>query len=295
MNERICAIQKLLDWIDNHAAENPPLTEIAKQAGYSPWYCSEQFHRLTGMTLRDYMAKRRLSMAALALRDTELPIVEIALKYGFSSQQALTRAFTAAYGCAPSAYRKNPLPIPLTMKKTVVTPSNTIKGDSLMSNLVIPSYRIEHIPAHRFLGVYGHSKTKDGPIWPGHDCDLLCGIVQSMPDCHPIVTRHTAGWKLVNGERKYFYGLGVETDYDGSVPEGFTLTDVIPESYYLVFCHPHFDYLTENGDVMKRVENLAWNFDPAVLGYEWRENECQDYQRHYPEVLGYQVLRPVKK
>ena len=46
---------------------------------------------------------------------------------------------------------------------------------------------------------------------------------------------------------------------------------------------------------MKRVEELAWNFDPKTIGYEWNETECQDYQRHYPEVIGYQILRPVKK
>ena len=100
---------------------------------------------------------------------------------------------------------------------------------------------------------------------------------------------------FVNGERKYFYGLGVDVDYNGPIPEEFVLTDVIPESYYIVFNHPPFEYLSENSEVMKRVEDLAWNFDPKTIGYEWNETECQDYQRHYPEVIGYQVLRPVKK
>ncbi len=164
-----------------------------------------------------------------------------------------------------------------------------------MSNLVVPNYRIEHIPAHRFLGVYEHTETKEGPIWPGHDCDLLCGVVQSITDFHPIVSSHTAGWKWINGERKYFYGLGVDVDYDGLVPEGFILTDIIPESYYIVFGHPPFHYLSENDEVMRRVGELAWSFNPETIGYEWNEIDCQDYQRHYPEVNGYQILRPVKK
>lgn len=295
MDEWIYVVQKLLDWIDGHVIENPSLAEISKQVGYSPWYCSEQFHRISGMTIEKYMAKRRLSMAALALRDTDIPIIDIALEYGFSSQQALTRAFTTAYGCAPSAYRRNPVPIPLTMKKTVITPSNYIKGDNIMSNLAVPSYRIEFIPAHRFLGVYERTETKNGPIWPAHDCDLMTGIVQSMKDFHPIVTNHTAGWKWIDGKRNYFYGLGVDVDFDGPIPEGFVLTDVIPESYYIVFNHPPFEYLLENSEVMRRVEELAWNFDPKTISYGWNETECQDYQRHYPEVIGYQVLRPVKK
>lgn len=62
-----------------------------------------------------------------------------------------------------------------------------------------------------------------------------------------------------------------------------------------MFSHPPFDYLTENAEVMKRVEDLAWNFDPKSIGYEWNEDVCQVYQRHYPEGLGYQVLPPVRK
>jgi len=296
MDEWVYAVQKLIDWIDDHVVENPSLSEISRQVGYSPWYCSEQFHRVAGMTIKEYMAKRRLCLAALALRDTDRSVIDIAYEYGFSSQQALTRAFGHAYGCAPAAYRRNPVPIPMTMKKIVITPSHYMKeGDFSMSHLAVPTCRMEYIPAHRFLGVYEYSETAKGPIWPAHDCDLLTGIVQSMTDCHPIVTKHTAGWKWVNGERKYFYGLGVATDYNGSVPDGFVLTDVIPDSYYIVFSHPPFDYLSENIEVMKRVEELAWNYDPSVLGYEWNETNCQDYQRHYPEGIGYQVLRPVKK
>ena len=55
------------------------------------------------------------------------------------------------------------------------------------------------------------------------------------------------------------------------------------------------DYLKDCGEVMGRVEELAWNFDPATKGYEWNEDVCQDYQRHCPEVIGYEVLRPVRK
>ncbi len=298
MNEWIYAIQHLIDWIDEHVVENPSLAEIASQVGYSPYYCSEQFHRVAGMTIKSYMAKRRLCMAALAIRDTSKSILDISLEYGFSSQSALTRAFMDMYGCTPAAYRKNPVPIPISTRKIVVTPSNyDKKGGLTMSNLVMPSYHVEYIPAHKYLGVYRESETKDGKIWPAHDCDLLIGVVTSFESdlVHPIVTAHTAGWSWKGGTKNYFYGLGVECEYDGIIPEGFELRGVFPESYYLVFSHPHFDYLAENDEVTKRVEELAWNFDPHTIGYEWNEKKCQDYQRHYPEVLGYQILRPVKK
>lgn len=44
-----------------------------------------------------------------------------------------------------------------------------------------------------------------------------------------------------------------------------------------------------------KVEQAAWSFDPASMGYEWDEETKQDYQRHFPEGYGYAVLRSVKK
>lgn len=298
MEHWVVVIEHLLGWIDEHAMENPSLTEIARQVGYSPHYCAEQFHKVTGITIKAYMAKRRLAFAALAIRDTSLPLTDIALDYGFSSQSALTRAFTEEFGCTPATYRKNPRPIPMTSKKTVLTPTfYKQKGEYEMGNIVTPLYRMEYIPAHKYLGVYKESDTSKGKIWPNHDCDLLTGYVASMPAglTHPIVTGMTAGWTCEKGIRNYFFGAGVHTDYTGEIPEGFELRGEFPDSYYLVFYHPPFDYLTENYDVMKSVEELAWNFEPHTIGYEWNEDVCQIYQRHYPEGLGYQILRPVRK
>ncbi len=111
---------------------------------------------------------------------------------------------------------------------------------------------------------------------------------------HRIVTAHTAGWNHAYAKKEYFYGTGVELNYDDPIPDGFEIRE-FPGSDYLVFTYPSFDYMKENADVMEAVEKLAWNFDPASMDYEWNEEVCQDYQRHYPEKLGYQILRPVKK
>jgi len=295
LDKWLCAIQKLIDFIDDHAVDNPSLGEISKQAGYSPYYCSMMFHRVVGTTIKDYMAKRRLCMATMAVRDTKMRMIDIALDYGYSAQSALTRAFKEAYGCTPAAYRKNPIPIPLTMKKIIFPPLHYTRGDTAMSNLVSPFQMITFIPAHKYLGVYKRSAIKNGDIWPSHECDLLTGFVSSIQNGHPMVTAHTAGWAWENGKRNYFYGAGVESGYSGKIPEGFELRGEFEGSYYLSFGHPPFDFSTENGEAMKRVEDLAWNFDPKPDGWEWNDEKCQSYQCHYPEGIGYWVLRPVKK
>ena len=94
------AVQKMLDYMEEHLEEDPSLLTISSQVGYSPTYCSCKFHEIVGMPLKRYMAGRRLYRAALDIRDTDARILDIALQYGYSSQEALTRAFSEAFGSA---------------------------------------------------------------------------------------------------------------------------------------------------------------------------------------------------
>lgn len=296
------AIQQMIDWIEDNLFENPSLMQMSEQIGYSPYYCSVQFHRLTGMTIKSYIAGRRLSHAAIALRDTDERILDIAIKCGYSSQEALTRAFQAMFGCTPASYRKKPAPIPLPIRQVVYFPEHyeALKGELHMSNTIITeaNVRTEFIPAHKYIGIWDDNAKGYGDFWLKHDCNAVCGIIDSLSNVSDIViTGHTAGWHTLNGGRRYFYGLGVPADYDGTVPDGFEIRE-FPASYYLVFFHPPFDFLKDNGEVMGKVENLAWNYDieKEFCGgkYTWNEDICQCYQRHYPEVLGYEILRPIR-
>lgn len=291
------AIQKMIYYIEDNLTEKPTLLDMSKKLGYSPYYCSTQFHEIVGMSLKNYISGRRLAKAAMALRDSEERILDIALQYGYSSQEALTRAFMSTFGCTPAVYRKRPIPIALQQMKVVFFPEHYMyKGEPTMNTTLLKeaAIRVEHIPAHKYIGIWDIEAEDYCSFWQKHDCDTVCGIIDSMSHVsHNIVTCHTAGWFWENGKKGYFYGFGVPADYEGIIPQGFECRE-IPASDYLVFYHPPFDYLKDNGEVMSRVEKLAWGFDPATKGYEWNEEACNMYQRHYPEGIGYEVLRPVK-
>lgn len=292
----------MIDWIEENLTENLTLLDMSRQVGYSPYYCSTQFREIVGMTLKSYIAGRRLAKAALEIRDTKERILDIAIKYGYSSQEALTRAFHSAYGCTPAAYRRNNCPLRLSIRQVVLEPYDVEKGEINMGKtcLTDAQVRIEYIPAHKYLGIWDEN-AKDYPtFWAYHSCDEVCGVIDSLSHfSDPIVGPHMAGWFVKAGERRYFYGMGVPTDYDGPIPEGFELKE-IPGSYYAVFFHPTFDYLQDNCTVMPRVENMAWNFDISKLGssamrFAWNEECPHSYQCHYPEVRGYEVYRPIKR
>lgn len=127
-------VQKMIDWIEAHLTDNPSLMDMSNQIGYSPYYCSARFHEVVGMTFKSYIAGRRLAKAALAIRDTQIRIIDIAIKYGYSSQEALTRAFMNAFGCTPAAYRKNPIPLRLPNLQVVFMPEHYMKNEDVKSS-----------------------------------------------------------------------------------------------------------------------------------------------------------------
>lgn len=266
-------VQCMIEWIEEHLDQNPILSKLSREVGYSPWYCSVMFHDVTGMTLKNYVAGRRLSLATVEIRDTKERILDVAIKYGYSSQEALGRAFKDRHVLFPQI--------------------NTERLRRMQEKRL--DVRVEHIPAHKYLGIWEEKADNYGDFWKYHACDDVCGIIDSMDKmAHPIITAHTAGWKKSGNKKIYFYGLGVPLEYDGKIPDGFSIKE-IPASDYLVFSYPAFDFMKENNEVMAAVEKLAWGFDPGQMGYEWNEDACPVYQRHYPEKLGYQVVRPVRK
>lgn len=300
-NEWRYSIQSMIDWIDSNIENHPTLRQMSMEIGYSPYYCSNLFHRICGMTLKTYLANRKLSFVAKDLRDTKERILDIAIRYGYSSQEALTRAFVRRFGCTPNSYRKKPIPLEYFIKQQVLFPGHHIEEKGCnMSNIRNANVRYEYLPEHKYIGIWEPRASDYGSFWKYHDCDKITGIVDSMQHVAlDVVGCHTAGWFTHDDKKGYFYGFGVAPDYEGPIPEGFEVK-LIPASTYLVFFHPSFDFVSENNDAMRNVEALSETFDLdkheswwIKKGHKWNL-DCQTYQRHFPEVFGYEVMRPIK-
>ena len=103
-------VQTMKAWIGENPEQPPTLTAMAARLGYSPFYVTKKFHEITNMPLREYMARMKLRQAAKALYTTDARILDIAVMYGYASQEAFTRAFARSYGVTPAAYRRLPKP-----------------------------------------------------------------------------------------------------------------------------------------------------------------------------------------
>jgi AraC family transcriptional regulator len=99
-------IQQAIDFIENNLTTAFTLEDVAKQANFSLFYFHRLFHAFTGLSLKGYIRRRRLSEAASALLSSRDSILEIALLYCYETPESFLRAFKKCYGQTPSEFRK---------------------------------------------------------------------------------------------------------------------------------------------------------------------------------------------
>lgn len=92
--------------IDQYAAYPLQVADLARIAGLSSARLHARFVAECGQTPMDYIRSRRLHMAVGMLRDSALPIGEIASRVGYSSQSAFAAAVLREFGASPGKLRR---------------------------------------------------------------------------------------------------------------------------------------------------------------------------------------------
>lgn len=87
-------------------SEDITLDELAAEAQLSPFHFARMFKQSVGVPPRVYLTQLRMERACELLELTDLPITEIALEIGYSSNQVLARVFTKHQHMSPSEYRR---------------------------------------------------------------------------------------------------------------------------------------------------------------------------------------------
>jgi len=102
-------LRQAIALIDHHLSDEEEgrvaLRAVARAVRMSYFHFSRAFKQSMGMTATNYIAERRIERAKKMLEETELPISEIALRSGFSSQSHFTTAFRRLAGATPKAFR----------------------------------------------------------------------------------------------------------------------------------------------------------------------------------------------
>lgn len=108
--ENLLLITEVLDFIEINLTEDIKTEDIAKELHCSKSSIEKLFRIVTNMSIKDYSIRRRMSRAAKDMvKSPDISLLELAVKYGYSSNEAFTRAFKSVWHTNPSEYRKNPM------------------------------------------------------------------------------------------------------------------------------------------------------------------------------------------
>jgi AraC family transcriptional regulator len=205
-----------MNYIEEHITEEISYDQVAKIACCSSYHFQRMFSYMANIPLSEYIRRRRMSLAAVDLRQKEAKIIDIALKYGYTSPTAFNRAFQSIHGFAPSLVREEGVSIksfpPISFKIT-------IKGVGEMN------YRIEKKDAFRIIGIAQplyHEFEKNFEIvpkmWQNAATDGTVAKLISMMDSEP---RGVLGVSISDDlqDWKYYIAVASTKEIDNTISE----------------------------------------------------------------------------
>lgn len=100
-------LNEAIAYIEENLTSDIDFKEVAMIAICSEYHFQRMFSYLAGVSLFEYIRRRRLSLAAFELINSHVKIIDLAIKYGYSSPDSFTRAFQGLHGITPSEARNN--------------------------------------------------------------------------------------------------------------------------------------------------------------------------------------------
>ncbi|GMG75259.1 AraC family transcriptional regulator [Priestia megaterium] len=137
-------MNRALDYIEENLTNDIDFREVARLALCSEYHFKRMFSFLAGITLSEYIRRRRLTLAAFELKDSNIKVIDVAIKYNYSLPDSFTRAFQNLHGITPSEAKKSGSSLKAFPKMTFQL---SIKGGNEMN------YRIEEKEAFHIVGI----------------------------------------------------------------------------------------------------------------------------------------------
>lgn len=229
------ALKKTVDYIEANLEDIFSLDDLVSINGFSRCHFSRLFHLFSGYSISDYIRGRRLTEAARILVDTDDKIMDIALRFQFSSQDSFTRSFKQAFNESPAKFRRSQI------KKTLVKPLNAEKIVLIQGGQEVKP-RIEILDDLRVCGMACTSKNMHGEIPALWD--------RFIPRMHEIKSNVMFGRTFgvcealeeniedvdLDNPGEFGYLAGVQITDDSDIPNGMEVWDV-PHKKYAVFTH----------------------------------------------------------
>jgi AraC family transcriptional regulator len=224
-------MNQALAYIEEHLTAEIEFKQVVSLALCSEYHFRRMFSFLAGVTLSEYIRRRRLTLAAFELVHDNVLVIDMALKYGYSSPDAFTRAFHGLHGITPTEARYSGQQLKAYPRMTFQL---TIKGGSEMN------YRIEEKAGFRIVGImrrvpliYNGVNPEIASMWEALDDDMI-DTLKFLSNVEPagIISASTnfSEGRLDGGELDHFIGVATTREH----PDNLTRLDV-PASTWAVF------------------------------------------------------------
>ncbi len=141
--EWITGMNSAVNYMEEHICEELDYEKMGQLASCSPYHFQRIFTYLGGVTLTEYIRRRRMSLAAVDLKDEDMKVIDVAYKYGYNSPTAFTRAFQSVHGISPTDARA---------EDAIVKSFPPIRFQMTVKGVEAMNYRIEKKEAFRVIG-----------------------------------------------------------------------------------------------------------------------------------------------
>lgn len=219
-----------IEFIEQHLYDKISVHEVAAASFYSTYHFSRIFKTLVGDTPKEYIRKRRLTVAAKRLLSEDIGILQLALDCQFDSQEAFTRAFKDLFNITPAQYRKQNDPFRL-LYKDQFSPHML----HFLQNELSMEPKIITRPAVKLVGIsqqYDNADLSLPKLWSGF-----------RPYREQITNRISEqsfgiyeAYEEQGEEVRFSYVCCAQVSDFSQVPDGM-ITRELPEQLYAQFTH----------------------------------------------------------
>lgn len=294
MDEGLKEVAKLQNFIEAHIFEDITLLRLAKESHYSPWYVDKLFKKYVGKSPLQYIKERRLTLAALMLRDQDIKVLDVALEFLFDSHEGFTRAFTKQFGLSPYRYKKETPIVKFFLPYIVSNYQSFLKRrDRSMTIQAVPIFtQVIERPERKLIVKRGIKAEHYFAYCEEVGCDIW-GILTSIKEALYEPVGLWLPKSLKAGKSTYVQGVEVPMNFNKVIPEGFEIITLKPQ-LYMVFQGPKY----EDSLFMEAIDafnQAVATFDISLYGYEFDLESAPIFQLEPRGDRGYIEAKPVKK
>ncbi|MFF2457719.1 GyrI-like domain-containing protein [Peribacillus simplex] len=259
-----------INFIEENLTNEIDFKEVSRIAYCSEYHFKRMFSFLAGIPLSEYIRRRRLTLAAFELKDNNIKVIDIAIKYGYSSPDSFARAFQHLHGITPSEARSNGHSLksypPMSFQLS-------IKGGSEMN------YRMEEKEAFHIIGIkkrvpiiFNGVNPGIASMWKSLD-EKTINELKNLSNVEPLgllsaSANFTEGRMEEKGELDHYIGAATtrecpdnltQLEVDASTWAVFEAVGPFPETLQNVWGRIYSEWFPSSNYEQREGPEILWN------------------------------------